>query len=280
MLNLLGATATPSTKDKKQKAAKAKAAAAAEKKAAAAPSASAPRTPAAQPRGRSRSRSRQAGRQKAARAAATATRADMPAPLSSKPPRAAGGKRRGSAAAVVAEDPAKEETELRKLIEKGGKVLQEFETMSRETVVHEKDKRWYKQIKLHQEAMDFKKARVLDDDLVEQATQMHKRLGIVVWRTKAYTAWVKKCDDAAFKKELEDIFEWQDKDPFVDVDLPTCMRSDEMEFNFRGGISAMLDSTPGERGFGEGKSERPVVQEGYLSVVTRICAPAHFGSQW
>ena len=179
----------------------------------------------------------------AARAKAASARSDMPPPLT----KTATAKRKSSGkAAASADDLAKEEQALRKMISQAMATLREFEGWDREVLVHEKDKRWYKQIKFQSDAINTKRQRVLDEEIAEEATIIHKKLGVMVWAVKSYTAWVKRGDDSAYNTELANMYEWCEKDPLVVMDLPTCMKSDAMELKFRGGIAQLLDLRAGQ----------------------------------
>ncbi|CAK0904683.1 unnamed protein product, partial [Prorocentrum cordatum] len=182
-----------------------------------------------------------------AKAALDARSAPSAMPPSLPTGRQGGAGRRGVArpkagkgkAGIGAADLAKEERELEKLVEKGEACLRELAAWSRETIVREKDERFYKATRSLSDSIAAKNTSDVtasNAELAEKAEITVKLMGLMVQRVKAYTTWVKKAEDKPYLDEIASMTEFSMKEPMVTLELPVCIQCDAMELEFRSGI--------------------------------------------
>ena len=193
-----------------------------------------------------RSGAEQARRASRAAAASENTISNMPAPL--KVARATGQRAttrtKGAAAAASASaDAGKEAKALRTLVDKANEVVTGFPTWTRETIVHEKDKRFYKACRLQQDSINSKLTKssaLIEDPLKTEAEMAVRNLEAIVGRVKAYTTWVKKGQDSVYFEEAAGCQEFEDREPKVQLTMPTCIQVDELELGFRSGMALLV----------------------------------------
>jgi len=140
----------------------------------------------------------------------------------------------GSGATKVAAD-------IDGVLKKGMGIVEQFEASERHVFVHEKDKLFYKNVGNLQKALEGK-VHAADAARRDQITSLVKHLGVVVSVTKAYKAWIRKGDDAAYEEEKTKISQFCKEAPVVELTLPKCLLLDEAEMLFGVSLNRLLES--------------------------------------
>lgn len=123
------------------------------------------------------------------KAVAKAALTSMPPPLSSRRPGGCAAKAKPSKAVAASlateKDQQKAIKDVKTQLAKASNLTREFFTRSKETLVPEKDKKFFKSVRRQQDTLDSTMA-VASEAQKQQLNEVHKHLGLIVSFTKAY----------------------------------------------------------------------------------------------
>ncbi len=124
-------------------------------------------------------------------------------------------------------------------LEKGQKELDTFAVLSKASVIHEKDKTWYKNLSNLCASYD-KRAPACPADLSSSLMLMKKQLNAITLFAKNYKQWVRKGDDESFMSSHQELEKFLDDGTPIKMALPPCALADIMSVHFTAGLAAQL----------------------------------------
>jgi hypothetical protein len=119
-------------------------------------------------------------------------------------------------------------------------LVHEFSVATRALILHEKDKAYYKKVKLLCDDLESKIPYV-SSDMESEIKEVTKHLGVVTTLIKIYKAWVKKPEAGVYMKEKKRLEEFAFQDPILMLVLPTCILQDEVEMKFLNELRRSLE---------------------------------------
>ena len=178
---------------------------------------------------------------RAGKAKAKAGNSGMPPSLASlaAAARGGGGARGGGRGACGSGGPS--EAGVSKLMTKAVSAIQEWESFPREQFAN-KGKAYYKQLSELKKNLEAH-VQLVTEEKEEEINLFMKHLGMIVDYTKAYKAWLKSADDQKYLSDIKATLDFGKRVPPAELQLPICIKVDEVEINFLCGLDQPIDES-------------------------------------